>query len=176
MQSNLAASIVNNPTKFRANLRHKLASLYELTEKDATNIEISIYNWTLQEATILKIVKKWENKSFTQIYLDRFRSIFINLKNPGFLLKIQTGELLPQQVGFLSHQEICPTQWKELIDQKIKRDQSHGKQNICASTNMFSCRKCFSKECTYYELQTRSADEPTSIFISCIKCGKHWRQ
>ena len=169
-------SLVTNPQKFRDNFRQKISTLYELPEKDAANIETSTYNWALKEASILKIVKKWENKNFAQIYIDRLRSIFINLKNTEFLYRVKSHEILPQKVGFLSHQEICPEIWQELIEQKMKRDQSRGQQTICASTSMFTCRKCFSKECTYYELQTRSCDEPTSIFVSCLKCGKHWRQ
>jgi len=48
--------------------------------------------------------------------------------------------------------------------------------NIQASTDMFTCKKCKSKRTTYYEAQIRSADEPATIFITCIDCGKHWKQ
>ena len=36
---------------------------------------------------------------------------------------------------------------------------------------MFSCGKCKSKECTYTQLQTRSADEPMTTFVYCMACG-----
>ena len=38
-------------------------------------------------------------------------------------------------------------------------------------TDMFSCGKCKSKECTYTQLQTRSADEPMTTFVYCMACG-----
>lgn len=28
---------------------------------------------------------------------------------------------------------------------------------------------------TYYQLQTRSADEPLTTFVTCLSCGKKWR-
>jgi DNA-directed RNA polymerase subunit M/transcription elongation factor TFIIS len=75
----------------------------------------------------------------------------------------------------MTHQELNPEHWKEYIERKIKRDSSKYTTNIEASTDMFTCKKCKSKKCTYYELQTRSADEPTTVFITCLDCGKHWK-
>lgn len=42
-------------------------------------------------------------------------------------------------------------------------------------TGMYKCGKCGSKNTTYIGLQTRAADEPTTIFVNCIDCGKRWR-
>ena len=63
----------------------------------------------------------------------------------------------------------------KLIDMKIKRKESRYDNKAVASTDMFTCRKCKSKRCTYYELQTRSADEPATIFVTCLDCGKNWK-
>ena len=41
---------------------------------------------------------------------------------------------------------------------------------------LFRCGKCKSNRTTYYQMQTRSADEPMTIFIRCLNCGKDWRQ
>ena len=66
--------------------------------------------------------------------------------------------------------------WKEFIEQKIKRDANKYNTNtLQASTDMFTCRKCKSNRCTYYELQTPSADEPATIFVTCLDCGKNWK-
>ena len=163
---------ISNPTQFRQNLRTKFASL--IPEKTATNLEKAIFNYAIQEATKKKIIKKWENPFFAQIYTDRLRTIHRNL-NKEIIAAIQSGELTPQQFAFMTHQEMNPENWAELIQQKVKRDASKFNTNIEASTDMYTCKKCRSKRCTYYEMQTRSADEPATIFVTCLDCGKHFR-
>jgi transcription elongation factor S-II len=48
--------------------------------------------------------------------------------------------------------------------------------NKGSATDRFKCNRCGKRECTYYEMQTRSADEPMTIFVNCLNCGKRWRQ
>lgn len=40
----------------------------------------------------------------------------------------------------------------------------------------FTCRKCKSDKTSHYSLQTRSSDEPMTVFIQCLKCYNRWRQ
>ena len=167
-------SKIANPEIFRKNVSDKLAIILEDDTK-SINLEKGIYNYTIKEAESKKIVKKWDNPHFAQIYIDRFRSIYLNLKNAELLQQIKNNEIAVQSVAFMTHQEMKPEQWSTLIKQKIKRDAAKYTMNIEASTDMFTCKKCKSKKCTYYELQTRSADEPATIFVTCLDCGKHWK-
>jgi len=167
-------SKIANPEIFRKNVSNKFAIILEDDTK-SINLEKGIYNYTIKESESKKIVKKWDNQQFAQIYIDRFRSIYINLKNAELLQQIKNNEITVQSVAFMTHQEMKPQQWSPLIKQKIKRDTAKYTMNIEASTDMFTCKKCKSKKCTYYELQTRSADEPATIFVTCLDCGKHWK-
>jgi DNA-directed RNA polymerase subunit M/transcription elongation factor TFIIS len=144
--------------------------------KFSVNLENGILNYTIQEANSKKIIKKWENPLFFQIYKDRCRSVFVNLKRESVISQIMENSITPQELAFATHQEMAPDQWKELIDRKTKRDTSKYVNNTCASTDMFTCSKCRSSKCTYYELQTRSADEPMTVFVTCQTCGKNWKQ
>ena len=99
----------------------------------------------------------------------------MNLKQTSLLDQLKNKDISPQNVAFMTHQEYNPTRWKALIESKMKRDASKYDDNIQASTNMYTCKKCKSSRCTYYEMQTRSADEPATIFVTCLDCGKHWR-
>ena len=74
-------------------------------------------------------------------------------------------------LAFMTHQEMNAEHWKEFIDKKRKRDANKHSNDMQASTDMFTCKKCRSKN-AYYELQTRSADEPATIFVTCLDCGK----
>lgn len=169
-------SKITNSETFRTNIRNKLKEiLHEDDEVCSTNLEKGVFNYAIKEAGRKKIVKKWENPHFVCLYKDRLRSIYMNLKNDNFLKQIQNGDILPQNVAFMTHQEFNPERWRLLIEKKMKRDASKYTDNIQASTNMYTCRKCKSNRCTYYEMQTRSADEPATIFVTCLDCGKHWR-
>lgn len=162
--------------KFRVNIRNKLFErIGEQNEKISINLEKAIFNYAIKEATQKKIIKKWENPYFKQLYIDRLRTIINNLKNPDILQQLKSEEIKPQTLAFMTHQEMNPQRWSILLQQKIKRDASKFDINIEASTDMFTCKKCKSKKCTYYELQTRSADEPATIFVTCLDCGKHWK-
>lgn len=165
---------VKNPDSFRTNVKHKLVSFFN-TEKDALNLEKGIYNWTVKEATSKKVVKKWDNPYFVQIYLDHLRSIYNNLKNDKLINMVNNGEIKSHQIAFMTHQEMCPEKWEELIKAKSIRDKNKFEQNFEAATDTFTCRKCRSKKCTYYQMQTRSADEPMTIYVTCLECFTRWK-
>ena len=39
----------------------------------------------------------------------------------------------------------------------------------------FQCGRCKGRKCTYYQKQTRSADEPMTTFVQCTICGNRWK-
>jgi DNA-directed RNA polymerase subunit M/transcription elongation factor TFIIS len=169
---------IEEPKTFRNKVCIQLEKLYpDFSEKPNffINLEKGIFNFAIKEATSRKIIKKWENPFFVQLYTDRLRTIFMNLKNPTFQNMILTEDIEPHTIAFMTHHEMNPERWETLIQQKILRDKSKLTTNIEASTDMYKCKKCKSKRCTYYELQIRSADEPATIFVTCLDCGKHWK-
>ena len=166
---------IDNSDKFRENIRQKLCEFFK-TEKDAANLEKGIHNWSLKEATIKKVIKKWDNPFFVQIYIDHLRSIYVNLKNDVLIERVNNGEIKSQEIAFMTHQEMFPEKWEELIKAKSIRDKNKFEQNIEAMTDTITCRKCHSKKCTYYAQQVRSSDEPMTLFITCLSCGTRMKK
>lgn len=56
-----------------------------------------------------------------------------------------------------------------------KKRESMAAQENGRTTSIFRCGKCKSRNCTYTQLQTRSADEPMTTFVNCVDCGNRWR-
>jgi len=179
MSYHIMHKIAEDPDTFRKNIVNKLKTFLpaELLsdEKSAINLEKGIYNYAVNEAKSKKILRIWSKEEFVMLYIDRLRTVYMNINRPEIQEQLKNGEITPQSVAFMTHQEMHPEHWRPLIEQKMKRDENKYNVNIEASTDIFTCKKCKSKRCTYYELQTRSADEPATIFVSCLDCGKHWK-
>lgn len=176
--------IIKDPKKFRAHIVKKLHLLFEDKPKyksTCINIEKSIYNWCIQESKRKKIVRKWDNYLFVQLYIDRLRSIWFNLNDLSYIQNkrliqwIKQGEIKGSHVGHLTHQELFPEQWNDLIYAKMEREKNDMDMLMSSATNEFKCGRCKQRKCTYYQAQIRSADEPITTFVTCLNCGKNWR-
>ena len=165
---------ITDPVGTRKTLVEKIKTLVD-SDLAARNIEKGIYNYTIEDATRKHLVKKWENVHFVEIYLTRFRTIFNNLRlSPYLREQLEKKQCKPHEIAFLSHYEMSPERWEKLIEEKRERDKNiyDVQQKIDSE---FKCGRCKKNNCTYYQLQTRSADEPMTTFVSCLSCGNRWK-
>lgn len=166
--------IIKDYQKFRDNVADHLFKILN-NKTMAINLEKGIYNYCIREATKKNIIKKWDNSYFVTLYTDRLRCIYINIKNKELLDKIVNKNIQAHEVAFMTHQEMLPNKWNKLLEIKKERDENKYTPKIEASTDNFTCRKCKSKKCSYYQLQTRSADEPMTTFVTCLNCTARWK-
>ena len=150
--------------------------------KLSKQIEKQLYNSSIRLSKERYIRRVWSNIIFKQLYISKVRSFYSNIletsyiKNPNFKNKILNGEIKIDEISNLSVYDIYPENWTQLLDEKIKRDKLKYEMKPTAMTDQFKCRKCGSRSCSYYEVQTRSADEPMTQFITCLDCGCRWKQ
>lgn len=102
---------------FRNNIRGKLNGILQ-NEKNSANLEKGIFNYALKEADQHKVVKKWDNKRFVQIYVDRLRSIYTNLSSE-VVAQINDETIKPHMAAFMTHQELCPKNGLSLLTSKL---------------------------------------------------------
>ncbi|KAK6937639.1 Transcription elongation factor S-II, central domain [Dillenia turbinata] len=120
----------------------------------------------------------WGRSNGTQ--KAKYRSILFNLKdpnNPDFRRKVLLGQIRPQQILNMSAEDMASHE-RQLQNQKIKERamlECELGGTPKASTDQFKCERCGRRRCTYYQMQTRSADEPMTTFVTCVNCNHHWK-
>tara|TARA_B100000401_G_C52782670_1_gene709091 strand:+ start:444 stop:953 length:510 start_codon:yes stop_codon:yes gene_type:complete len=165
---------VDDPETFRSKIIENLNAIIK-NEKISINVEKSVFNSSLDQAKTQKVIKKWDNKYFVDIYVLILKKVFINLKNEDTLNRLRSKKIRSSDFGGMTHIEMCPEIWEDLIEKKKKRDENKFNGNITATTDNFTCYKCKSQKCSYYQLQTRSADEPMTTYVDCLNCGNRWK-
>lgn len=111
----------------------------------------------------------------------KYRSIIFNIRdpnNPDFRRRILLGEIRPVDLINLTAEEMASDQ-RKLENQEIKKkalfECERGNNTQKASTDQFKCAKCKQRKCTYFQMQTRSADEPMTTFVTCVNCNNRWK-
>lgn len=153
-----------------------------VTGVDPKELERSIYNACITEALMRHVTCHWKNTLFQHIYQTKVRHIIGNLipssyvENTKLIEELQSGKYTLEALCALDTYSICNNRWRDFIHRRGQREKRQLEGNKAMATDQFYCGQCHKRECTYYEMQTRSADEPMTIFITCLNCGKHWRQ
>jgi transcription elongation factor S-II len=151
------------------------------TAANIRELERSIFEAAYNYAVKNYIPRNWKSVTFVEIYRQVVRYVFSNIhpaspvKNMRLISRVLDGEFKLHEIPSMTAYEMFPEKWFELRDKQLQREQKILEGNKSRATDQFKCRRCGKRECTYYELQTRSADEPMTIFVTCLNCGKEWR-
>ena len=158
----------------------RLSTLLEIPSDDVIciNLEKNIFNYSIarypnpEEAA-------WENHKFTNIYKHKFLQIQHNIRNsPDLRHKILEKKLKTKDVVEMNPEELWSSGPRaEAVERKIHKElrKEYMTRELKNQEGFFTCNRCRSKKTTYYQLQTRSADEPMTTFVSCLNCDKNWK-
>ena len=141
--------------------------------KKSQKIEDNLYNIvkfrTEQDGCVVDL----ENGPFKTNYLYSIENMIINL-NSILIKKIKKCKVKEcAEIAHQSPQELNPEKWKEIMDD-VEHKKKYRERII--TSDAYKCTRCKQRKCTYYQMQTRSADEPMTIFITCVNCGKKWKE
>ena len=167
-----------------AELRTQVRDLFKglkMTDLQSQDLEIGIYNYCIDYATEHQIPLCWSCDLFKELYFTKTKSLYANLhskysiKNKRLMKRLKDNEFMPHELASYRPENIYPEVWKEIIDRELLRTKAAYEPQATAMTDRYTCSKCKKNKCSYYELQTRSADEPMTIFITCLHCGHRWK-
>lgn len=91
-----------------------------------------------------------------------------------------SGEINPDDLATMDVKEMVVQEKREEIQKEIENkvnaarsdwDEKHAK----VTSGVYKCKKCGGDKTFQSEAQTRSADEPMTLFITCANCRNSWR-
>ena len=165
--------------KVKSIIGNKIVGIDDATVDD---LERGIYNWTVDFADEHRIVKNWKNSLFLNMYMEKARSVISNLDPNSYLKNVKLGERLkesefmPHDIPFMKPEHVFPDKWADVVGDFLKMFEYAYEERKVATTDIFQCKRCKKKECTYYNMQIRAGDEGETIFIRCLNCGFQFRQ
>jgi len=113
-------------------------------------------------------------------YKNQVRSRVFNLKdkkNPGLRANFLLGIITPAKLAGMTSEEMANDEIKKQREQFVKEGIKDSRLAVVegTKTDLLKCGKCGKRNCTYNQLQTRSADEPMTTFVVCNECGNRWK-
>jgi transcription elongation factor S-II len=134
---------------------------------ESEEIEHAILNRCVNDAQKWFVDIDWNNAVFVDMYRSRAVSLY-----PYREMAVNLGAT---QFVDSTAVDLNPKRWKEMIQKIIDKEKAMYSKKSTASIFMH-CSSCKKKtRCDYYQLQTRSADEPMTTFVTCLECDKRWK-
>ena len=176
-----ASSSQGDPTRSRCSNLILDALRFGAAEdtKNGTGVEtdddkLSTLALDLEEA-IFADIRKTDDR-----YKNRIRSRVMNLrdkKNQQLRNAYIEGAVSPDQLAKMTPEEMASDELKALREKFTKEAITENQMAFSGgtTTTQIKCTKCGKSNCTYNQVQTRSADEPMTTFVLCNECGRRWK-
>lgn len=155
----------------------------ELLESNelATQLEESILHVVCEQAIKENIDVDWNNRVFWNMYRSRAISFYeygrraTSSDDGKWLLMLKQREITTREFAEMNAVDLCPSRWKDAVERIIESEKKLYSKNESAAIFMW-CSACKKKtKCDYYQMQTRSADEPMTTFVTCLECDRKWK-
>jgi hypothetical protein len=167
----------------------------------AKNAEINILNWAIRRTRENQKEASWENRLFRDFYKQKLHWIIQELQRgervavhlniygndvkvglfvvPQLARRLQTKELNVRCLASYTSDVLWP-EGPFARTRLILREKDMEREALKAASEidyegLFKCAKCKSTKTRYYQMQTRSADEPMTTYVTCVNCGAKWK-
>lgn len=108
------------------------------------------------------------------IYKSKVLDLYNNLdtsntqiNNKTLYYNVINNIIDPYYLAFMTPEQLHPANWETELERKRVIYEANNAQYV---TDIYKCYKCGDRKCTTTKLQTRSADEPMTTFVTCMTC------
>ena len=155
----------------------------EESRETSDSIEEYLCQYTVEKTTEMfrkdpkYISVTFTNNNFRHWYRQYYLKVWLNLlheQNGDKLIKnLKDKSLSPEDLVYLPSYELYPDYWENII--KYQNTRFNKLDEVKEGEGLYKCRKCKSTKTTNSQLQTRSADESMTTYVTCHNCGNRWK-
>lgn len=147
--------------------------LKHFSKEHGTQVEKGIYDYSKQFCSggneYIPMAKSIYNHCVKNILFNLEQ----NCRTIQYIKKaVAKNKYNPYNIAFLKPEELNEDNWIKII---LRKNMTEDKLKNLPSIEWKPCRRCKNTEHFYYQLQTRSADEPMTTFYICKQCDKTTR-
>jgi DNA-directed RNA polymerase subunit M/transcription elongation factor TFIIS len=133
---------------------------------NSADIEGAILERCVRDGKKWRIDIGWESTPFVEMYRSRAISLY--------RYRHMAEGMTAKEFAETTEVDQNPGRWREIMQRTIEKEKALRKNK--AATMYLYCSSCKRQtKCDHYQLQTRSADEPMTTFVTCLECDKRWK-
>mmetsp|Transcript_38306 Transcript_38306/g.43743 ORF Transcript_38306/g.43743 Transcript_38306/m.43743 type:complete len:297 (-) Transcript_38306:1158-2048(-) len=180
----------------RQNIAKKLNSLLELSRNEMINAGLNSEAFNsvcISCATEIEVAIEKKHGRDHSDYKSKARSLVFNLKKNGSLRnQLLMGATTSSELISMASEDLATSEKTKERDAEVSKlrdsrlldwDQKNenkinemcGIKGDLLQASLFTCGRCKSIKTTSTQKQTRSADEPMTVFVLCLNCGNRWK-
>jgi transcription elongation factor S-II len=178
----------------RSNICKKLHTIFLMSQSSLADLnESAIRQLCLSRADEVESSIDTYSRGDKNKYTEKVRSLAFNLKKNGPLRNnVLLGTITPSSLVYMTSEELQTEEKQKATSETVKFLQDSRRldweqanedkiNNQCGikgdlkNASLFTCGRCKSTKTTSTQKQTRSADEPMTVFVLCLNCGKRWK-
>ena len=178
----------------RSNICKKLHTIFLMSQSTLSDLnESALKQLCLSRAGEVESAIDTHARGDKSRYTEKIRSLAFNLKKNGPLRdRVLLGQVTPETLVTMTSEQLQTEEkakatsetvkflqesrrldWEQANEDRIN-DQCGIKGDL-KNASLFTCGRCKSTKTTSTQKQTRSADEPMTVFVLCLNCGKRWK-
>jgi len=181
---------------YRQAICQKLHDVFEISKPDLIQQGINadaLDHLAVERATDIEKAIQIAFQGQKQEYLGKARSLCFNLrKNRSLTTQLILGQVTSKELVVMSSEQLVSEAKRKDIEAR-KKDMMNANlldwdrlnedkiNKMCGITgdllkaSLFTCGRCKSIKTTSTQKQTRSADEPMTVFVLCLDCNNRWK-